>query len=315
MRTLRRFLTPGWVIGVIAAILFAWACFALLAPWQLNKSDDLDARNARLIESVEAEPAPLAQVVDNPRAYVEREWRLVTLAGQWRPESEALLRLRSVDGELVYQVLTVFDPVDGPDILINRGYVLVGENNAVPAYPAAPAGQVAITGRLRAAEPGEAEPIPLDGRPAVRVVDPAVIGDTLGHDLVSEGYLQLSGDQPGSLSPAPIPGVENGPYLSYGLQWLAFGVLAPAALIYFAWAEIRARRRDTADAAADAEQSSGTSDGDSSTGTGSDVQGADRDATDVDGDTARERALRARYGERNDAERRRAFRRADRLRT
>ncbi|RBA36220.1 hypothetical protein DQ226_09595 [Dietzia maris] len=345
MRILRRFLTPGWVIGVLAAALFAWACFALLAPWQLGKSDDLDARNARLAESVEAEPAPLAQVVDGPQAYAEREWRLVTLTGEWRPDSEALLRLRSVDGELVYQVLTVFDPVDGADMLVNRGYVLVGENNAVPDYPAAPAGEVEITARLRVTEPGEAEPVPMAGLPAVRVVDPVVIGDALEHDLVSEGYLQLAGGQPGSLSPAPIPGIENGPYLSYGLQWLAFGVLAPAALIYFAWAEIRARRRDAevaaADADADADQGAGTPDdgttptagtaarggdtddlgrdggddpanGDSSGG-GSD--GGGRGATELDEASARERAMRARYGDRNDAEQRRAFRRADRLRT
>jgi len=183
MRILRRFLTPGWVIGVLAATLFAWACFALLAPWQLGKSDDLDARNARLAESVEAEPAPLAQVVDGPRAYAEREWRLVTLTGEWRPDSEALLRLRSVDGELVYQVLTVFDPVSGADMLVNRGYVLVGENNAVPDYPAAPAGEVEITARLRVTEPGEAEPVPMAGLPAVRVVDPVVIGDTIHVEL------------------------------------------------------------------------------------------------------------------------------------
>ncbi|MCY1656571.1 hypothetical protein OVA21_05010 [Dietzia sp. SL131] len=348
MRILRRFLTPGWVIGVLAAALFAWACFALLAPWQLGKSDDLDARNARLAESVEAEPAPLAQVVDGPQAFAEREWRLVTLTGEWRPDSEALLRLRSVDGELVYQVLTVFDPVDGADMLVNRGYVLVGENNAVPDYPAAPAGEVEITARLRVTEPGEAEPVPMAGLPAVRVVDPVVIGDTLGHDLVSEGYLQLAGGQPGSLSPAPIPGIENGPYLSYGLQWLAFGVLAPAALIYFAWAEIRARRRDAEVAAADADadQGAGTPDdgttptagvdargggtddlgrdsgddpanGDASGG-GSDGGGSDgggRGATELDEASARERAMRARYGDRNDAEQRRAFRRADRLRT
>ncbi|MBB1011236.1 cytochrome oxidase assembly protein ShyY1 [Dietzia kunjamensis] len=350
MRILRRFLTPGWVIGVLAVALFAWACFALLAPWQLGKSDDLDARNARLAESVEAEPAPLAQVVDGPQAYAEREWRLVTLTGEWRPDSEALLRLRSVDGELVYQVLTVFDPVDGADMLVNRGYVLVGENNAVPDYPAAPAGEVEIIARLRVTEPGEAEPVPMAGLPAVRVVDPVVIGDTLGHDLVSEGYLQLAGGQPGSLSPAPIPGIENGPYLSYGLQWLAFGVLAPAALIYFAWAEIRARRRDAEVAAADADQGAGTPDdgttptagvdarggdtddlgrdsggaaggdttgGDTNRGDTNrgDSDGGDRGTTELDEASARERAMRARYGDRNDAEQRRAFRRADRLRT
>ena len=334
MRILRRFLTPGWVIGVLAAILFAWACFAFLAPWQLGKSDDLEARNARLVESVEAEPAPLDEVVRGPQDYAEREWRLVTLDGRWEPDSEALLRLRSVDGELVYHVLTVFDPVDGPDLLVNRGYVQVGENNAVPDYPAAPAGEVGITARVRVAEPGQAEPVELDGRPAVRVVDPAVIGDTLGHDLRPAGYLQLTGDQPGSLTPAPIPGIENGPYLSYGLQWLAFGVLAPAALIYFAWAEIRARRRDDdaglADRTADAGDaaSGGGPDGDAGyAGSGVDggdgpaprsgvgVSAADDEARADDEVSARERAMRARYGDRDAAEQRRAFRRADRLRS
>ena len=312
MRSLRRFLSPGWVIGLLAVILFAWACFALLAPWQLGKSDDLEARNSRLAESVEAQPAPLAEVVEQTDAYVEREWRLVTLDGEWRPEAEALLRLRSVDGEPVYQVLTVFDPVEGQDILVNRGYVPVGENNTVPDYPPAPGGEVGITARLRATEAGLAEPVDVDGRPAVRVVDPVVLGDTLGHALVPQGYLQLSGDQPGSLTPAPIPGIENGPYLSYGLQWLAFGILAPVALGYFAWAEIRARRDDRADRADDDDDENSAGDGRTGGEDGGPVHGASSAHAEVD---ARARAMRARYGERDDAEKRRAFKRADRLRS
>ncbi|MDX2357462.1 SURF1 family protein [Dietzia sp. PP-33] len=298
MRSVRRLLSPGWLIGLLAVALFAWACFALLAPWQLGKSDDLEARNSRLAESIEAAPAPLGQVVDDPGAFADREWRLVTLDGRWRPDAEALLRLRAVDGEPVYQVLTVFDPDDGPDILVNRGYVPVGENNTVPDYPEAPTGPVAITARIRAAESGQAEPVLVDGLPAVRVMDPVVLGDTLGSSLEPAGYLQLTGDQPGSLTPVPIPGIENGPYLSYGLQWLAFGVLAPLALAYFAWAEIRARRH----------HSDGDEDLDDPVDTGEDDRGDP-------GFDARERALRARYGQRDDAERRRAHRRADRLRT
>lgn len=296
-------------MGLLAVFLFAWACFALLAPWQLGKSDDLEARNTRLAESVEAQPAPLAEVAEQTSDYVEREWRLVTLDGQWQPDSEALLRLRSVDGELVYQVLTVFDPIDGQDILINRGYVPVGENNTVPDYPAAPADEVQITARLRATEAGLAEPVQVDGLPAVRVVDPVVLGDTLGHDLVPQGYLQLSGDQPGSLTPAPIPGIENGPYLSYGLQWLAFGILAPVALGYFAWAEIRARRDDH-----DEDDDDENSVADSPAG-GDDLGQVDSSSSaDAEVD-ARARAMRARYGERDDIEKRRAFKRADRLRS
>lgn len=298
MRSLRRFLSPGWLIGLLAVSLFAWACFALLAPWQLGKSEDLDARNTRLAESIEAAPAPFGQVVDAPEAFVDREWRLVTLDGRWLPDAEALLRLRAVDGEPVYQVLTVFDPVDGPEILVNRGVVPVGENNTVPDYAAAPAGPVEITARLRAAESGQAEPVLVDGLPAVRVLDPSVLGGALGHPLVPAGYLQLSGDQPGSLTPVPIPGIENGPYLSYGLQWLAFGVLAPLALAYFAWAELRARRRD-----AEADENPAP------------PAGPDGDHSDDALVDDRERALRARYGNRDDAEQRRAHRLADRLRT
>ncbi|MDV8001926.1 SURF1 family protein [Rhodococcus sp. IEGM 1408] len=321
MRSLRRFLSPGWVIGLLAVVVFAWACFALLAPWQLGKSGDLEARNSQLEESFQAEPAPLAQVIDRPDGFVEREWRLVTVSGRWVPDSEALLRLRAVDGEPVYQVLTVFDPVDGPDLLVNRGHVPVGENNTVPDYPVAPAGQVDITARVRATEAGLAEPVLVDGRQTVRVVDPVVLGDTLGHTLESQGYLQLSGGQPGSLSPAPVPAIENGPYLSYGLQWLLFGVLAPVALVYFAWAEIRARRRDAEDEVVDS-AAEGMSGRDAS---GDDTRG-DGGGVAIDGTTggrspdvledeihARERVMRARYGERDDAEHRRAYKRANRL--
>lgn len=302
MQVLRRFLSPGWVIGLLAVALFTWACFALLAPWQLGKSDDLDARNSRLAESIEAAPEPLAGVVAGPADFTEREWRLVTVDGSWDPDAEALLRLRSVDGELVYQVLTVFRPGSGPALLVNRGWVPVGENNTVPDYAPAPTGPVEITARLRATEAGQAEPVPVDGHPTVRVVDPAVLGDTLGRVLEPAGYLQLSGDQPGSLNPAPIPGIESGPYLSYGLQWLLFGVLAPVGLAYFAWSEIRTRRR-VAEQEAAAEG-----------GGGRDGEAGPPEPRDDDPDAARTRAMHDRYGDRYDAEQRRAVKRRDRLR-
>lgn len=351
MQNLRRFLTPGWVMGVLAVILFAWACFAVLAPWQLGKSDDLDARNARLAESVEAAPAPLGEVVTDPADFAEREWRLVTLDGEWVPDAEALLRLRSVDGEPVYQVLTVFSADAGREFLVNRGHIPVGENNTVPEYEAAPAGEVEITARLRAAESGQAEPVTVDGLPAVRIIDPVVLGETLGQPVDTGGYLQLTGEQPGSLTPAPIPSIEAGPYLSYGLQWLAFGILAPVALGYFAFAEFRARRRDAQEAAefqASAPGTAGGGDGDEPTNRDDDDNAASTDGpgtgaapvsdSDPAGDdaaggrdaaattstspgpaddviAARERAMRDRYGTRDDAEKRRALRRADRLRS
>lgn len=57
-----RAITSGWLIAVIAVALFVYACFTLLAPWQLGKNEDLQARNSQLRESIEADPVPLAEL-------------------------------------------------------------------------------------------------------------------------------------------------------------------------------------------------------------------------------------------------------------
>jgi len=41
-----------------------------------------------------------------------------------------------------------------------------------------------------------------------------------------------------------VPRLDAGPFLSYGIQWILFGILAPIGLGYFAYSEIRARRQD-----------------------------------------------------------------------
>ena len=63
------------------------------------------------------------------------------------------------------------------------------------------------------------------------------------------GYLQLADGQPGGLGTIPLPQLDAGPYLSYGLQWLAFGIMAPLGLGYVVWAEMRERRKAKAQAA------------------------------------------------------------------
>jgi cytochrome oxidase assembly protein ShyY1 len=42
----------------------------------------------------------------------------------------------------------------------------------------------------------------------------------------------------------PLPHLDAGPFLSYGIQWIAFGIVAPIGLGYFAYSEIKQRRRD-----------------------------------------------------------------------
>ena len=37
---------PGWLISLLFVGIFVYLCFTMLAPWQLNKYEDLKARNA-----------------------------------------------------------------------------------------------------------------------------------------------------------------------------------------------------------------------------------------------------------------------------
>ncbi len=57
-------------------------------------------------------------------------------------------------------------------------------------------------------------------------------------------YLQLIDDQPGGLGVIALPHLDAGPFLSYGIQWIAFGIVAPIGLGYFVYAEIKQRRRE-----------------------------------------------------------------------
>ena len=57
-------------------------------------------------------------------------------------------------------------------------------------------------------------------------------------------YLQLVENQPGGLGVIGVPHLDAGPFLSYGIQWISFGILAPIGLGYFAYSEMRVRRRE-----------------------------------------------------------------------
>lgn len=59
-----------------------------------------------------------------------------------------------------------------------------------------------------------------------------LIDAPLAHD-----YIQLSADQPGVLNAMPIPQLDRGNHLSYGYQWIAFGIMAPLGLGYFVWSK------------------------------------------------------------------------------
>ncbi|WP_040688327.1 SURF1 family cytochrome oxidase biogenesis protein [Nocardia vinacea] len=256
MRRLTFLLRPSWLILAVLVAAFAYLCFTVLAPWQLGKNTTTSHRNQLIADSVDAAPIDIATVVDNQSTDSHAEWRRVTATGSYMPNSTVLVRLRHLDGAPGYSVLATFKLDDGRILLIDRGLVAAVDGSRPPQIPDPPAGPQKIEARIRMSEgvtPGK-DPMVQDGYRQVYSVDTTQEMTVLQEPLTAiptgerGGYLQLSENQPGAFTPTPLPQLDAGPYLSYGLQWLAFGIMAPLGLGYFIYAEIRERRKEKAKA-------------------------------------------------------------------
>ncbi|RVW05572.1 SURF1 family cytochrome oxidase biogenesis protein [Rhodococcus xishaensis] len=244
MGRLKFLLRPGWLALAAVVAGFAFMCFTVLAPWQLGKNTRTSERNSLLEQSINADAVPIAPLISGAGPAPGDEWRKVTATGTYVPDSDVLVRLRSIEEKPAFEVLTPLRLTDGQTMLVNRGYVRPVEGSQPPPIPAPPIGEVTLEGRIRMSEgtvPGK-DPITESGTRQVYYIDSDQIGQFTGTDLVS-GYLQLDDGQPGGLGTIPLPQLDAGPYLSYGLQWLAFGIMAPLGLAYFIRAELRERRR------------------------------------------------------------------------
>jgi cytochrome oxidase assembly protein ShyY1 len=252
MRRLTFLLRPGWLALALVVVAFAYLCFTVLAPWQLGKNTRTSRENDQITSSLTAAPVPVTSVLPQQNsAAPDAQWRQVTAPGHYLPQAQVLARLRVVDGDPAFEVLLPFAVDNGPTVLVDRGYVRPEQASRVPQIAAPPSGTVTIIARLRDSEtvPAGKDPFRADGVQQVYAIDTKAIAALTGVPLAGS-YLQLVDNQPGGLGVVELPHLDAGPFLSYGIQWIAFGIVAPFGLGYFIYSELRARRREREHAAA-----------------------------------------------------------------
>lgn len=254
---LRNLLTPGWLGLTALVIIFATACFLLLAPWQFHRHEERKTTNDKITTSFTAAPEAIRPGMT--------EWRLATATGTFLAESEIIARLRTVQGEPAFEVMVPFRLTNGQVVLVDRGF-LRPEQSRVPAYAPPPSGVVTVIGRVRNDEndPNHRDAFAdetTQGKRHAWAVDSRVVAQATGLQI-QPGYLQLEDKQPGVLGALPLPELDAGPYLSYALQWIAFGAMAVLGWLYFTWRELlpggalnteRPRRRSVAEMVAEEE--------------------------------------------------------------
>jgi cytochrome oxidase assembly protein ShyY1 len=239
-------LRPGWIALALVVVAFTYLCFTVLAPWQLGKNTRTSRENQQIEYSLSTPPVPLKTMLPQQDSSAPNEqWRRVTATGHYLPDVQVLARLRVVDGDQAFEVLTPFVVDGGPTVLVDRGYVRPEPGSHVPEFPRPPQETVALTARLRDSEPllKDKEPFSRDGVQQVYSINTDQVS-ALTKVPLAGSYLQLVENQPGGLGLIGVPHLDAGPFLSYGIQWISFGILAPIGLGYFVYSEIRARRRE-----------------------------------------------------------------------
>ena len=250
---------PGWIGAIVGALAFTAACWLILAPWQFSRHSETAVTNHAIDAANTATPVPVRQLLSpgaEPAAH--HDYQPVTATGVFDPDHTYYVRLRQDNGgNPVSEVVLPMRLEDGTVLLVDRGYRSFGDINAGVPLPPVPTGEVTITGRVQQdqTDPSKRSPIVVtsevvDGklvRVPRRIEAYAVNADALagldgtvgtsGSANVLQGYVQLMAGSPGVLDEIGMPQTDGGPYLSYALQWCAFGAMSILVIAYFIFRE------------------------------------------------------------------------------
>ncbi|MFY9633454.1 MAG: SURF1 family protein [Cellulosimicrobium cellulans] len=234
-------------LGILGmAALFAAACVGL-GNWQMDRRNQVVAEIRRVQQNYDKPPVPYSEVgryFEAPDPEVK--WTTVSLRGQYIAEDQRIVRNRPNNSAAGYEVVVPFRLVSGETIIINRGWLPIGNNR--PGYPdtvpAPPPGTVAAVVRIKPSETDLGRSAP-EGQLAS--IDLTSYARQLEYPVKTGSYgLMASETPPPELAPQQLapPKVQEGSNLSYALQWITFGVLAFVGFGYMARQQARIDREE-----------------------------------------------------------------------
>jgi surfeit locus 1 family protein len=194
------------VVAVVSAVLVAAVCVRL-GIWQLDRLHQRRARNAALAARL---ALPLLTVTSSTPADSARE-RRVQARGVYDFTYELTWTGRSFEGTPGVALITLLRLADGSAVLVDRGWVPSPDAFHVDHAPYREPDTATVTGIALLLPRGRGDVIVDGPRPDFL---PFVI--------------QLETPDPAAGLPRrwPLPAFDNGPHLSYAIQWFSFALIA-----------------------------------------------------------------------------------------
>jgi cytochrome oxidase assembly protein ShyY1 len=225
-----RFLvTPKWLAFAALMVLLAGVMVAL-GFWQLHRYHERDAVNARIDAAASGAPLPVGQVLTGQAPPDSAAWTRVRVTGVYDQANEIVARERTVSSQVGYEIVDPLRMSDGTVVLVDRGWLPAQVTRgalALPTVPAAPTGEVTVTGLVHLPESRADTPTRTDGRLTVRRISPAKLAAALPYPVLG-GYVTVDSQQPAA-DPAfvgiPVDHQDSGMNAGYVVQWWAFALI------------------------------------------------------------------------------------------
>ncbi|WP_158630467.1 SURF1 family cytochrome oxidase biogenesis protein [Glycomyces terrestris] len=233
---------PRWVLLTLAGVVVMVVC-ALLSQWQWDRAVQRAAANEVIETSVEAVPLdrwlPAGEDLDP-----DARWTLVEATGVYDADREVVLRAQTNNGLNGFEIVTPLVLADGTAILVDRGFVPSENTGSVPDYPAAPAGEVTVTGRVYEYEDPSGGVTEVDGHLESRRLSIDMLGPHYDYEFRSAWIADV--EPAAGLTALETPSFKDWQNYSYAVQWALFAAMVPVGLVVL----VRRERRDLDEAAA-----------------------------------------------------------------
>ncbi|MGO4957557.1 SURF1 family cytochrome oxidase biogenesis protein [Luteococcus sp. Sow4_B9] len=232
-----------WIALVVFVTLLG-ALFIRLGEWQMHRLEWRRGENARVTTYQQQPVKPYEEVFAGPIGHDE-QWQRVRVTGTYDAENQIQALYRSQNDQAGSEVFTPLKATDGRYVLVDRGFLPREQGGQeIAVLPDPPTGTVEVVGYVRRSENGKpAAMTPQDK--LVRLVNAEELSKTLPYTLV-DGYIGLVESKPeqsGGLLPMTTPELDEGPHLSYALQWFAFTVIAVGGVFVLIRNDLRDRKK------------------------------------------------------------------------
>jgi len=208
----------------LIAVIVAAVCVRL-GVWQLDRLHQRRAHNAAIRQMLAAPPLQLSRATKAPEDY-----RRVEAAGRWDYEHQIVLRQQTLQGMPGVVLITPLI-LDGENraVMVSRGFVPSPDGMTLPPQGAREGEHAHVVGTAlhMPSRSDSGRPLLRNGARTWARLDSAAVAALVPTPVMS-AYVLQEDTAPRTQFPRriPMPALDDGPHLSYAIQWFGFAVIA-----------------------------------------------------------------------------------------